>query len=439
MDILTQIKNLFIRVIYGNDVELLYHPNRHDQSMLTMEAVAGASGLALMQGTFQQGFLILMGASDQILAYLPILGSIAGLAAIFGGLVFDKRKKRKGIIVTMLLIARLLLAFIVFVPLVLPKPACVPVILCMIIIASILSNIADVGYNSWLIAIVPPKIRGRFMAVRTTICQLILPILPVVAAAFLDKASDKYIAFIILFAIGGVLIIAEAAIMSKVDEPEYVIPHDTKLSPRKMLKLLHNEKPFVSFLLYTMLFYFFLYISGSFTSMYMLKYNKLSYTMVSLAGTYSTVIMLLLYKRWGRFCDEAGAGKVLFISQALFALEMFSWVVVPPALLQYLLLIPYTFQSLSNSGFGIAMYTRKYDYIPEENRNFFTGVMTASIAIPLLLGPMVGNFIKGKIETNAAQWVLDGLWQFRFLYLIASLLLLLLSLFTYLKKRKFEV
>jgi len=439
MDIFSALKNLFVKLIYGNDVELLYHPNRRDQSMLTLEAVIAVTGLALIQGTFQQKFLILMGASDPIIAFLPILGPVAGLAAIFGGAVFDKRKKRKKIIVSMLLIARLTLASIVYVPLFVPKEKSIPIIMSMIIFASIISNIADVGYNSWLTAIVPPEIRGRFMAVRTIICQMILPIVPVVAAVFVDNTVNKHIAFIVLSSIGAVMIIAEAAVMSKVNEPVYIMPFNNKRSPMIMLKILLANKPFCLFAVNNIIFYFFLYISGSFTSLYMLKYNHLSLTLVTIAGTYCTLIMLFLYRRFGKLTDKIGAGKVLFIAQCVFAVEMFSWVLVPPALLQYLIFIPFTLQALSNSASSLSFYSRKYDFIPEENRNFFTGALVAVLAIPLLLGPIVGNLIKGQIEAHSPQWVLNGLWQFRFLYLIAATLIVLQKVFTYIKKKKFEV
>lgn len=439
MDIITLIKNLLLRLIYGNDVELLYHPNRRAQSMLTMEAVLGGSGLVFMQGTFQQGFLIQQGASDQILAYLPVMGSIAGFAALFGGLVFDRRQRRKHIIVTMLLIARLLLSAIVYVPVLVPKELCVPVIVAMIIVASILSSIADVGYNSWLMALVPPEIRGRFMAVRSTITHIILPFLPLVAAFFLDNMRDKNLAFMLLFGLGGILIIAEAAVMSRVKEPEYLIPEGKRMGLLKMFKVLRENKSFFGFMLYIMTFYFFLYICGSFTSAYMLKYNNLSYTLVSVATTGCTVIMMLLYRSWGKWCDRAGSGKVLYFAQLVFAFEMFTWVVIPPHLLQYLLFIPFIFQAVSNSSSNISMYTRKYEFIPEENRNLYTGIMTASMALPLLLGPFLGNKIKDALEAYGPQWVTDGMWQFRFLYLTGGVLILLQKLYTYIKKKKFEV
>lgn len=73
------------KVIYGNDYELIYHPNRKTQDRLSIEAVAGAAGLALVQGTFQTSFLLKMGADIDQTSLLSSLVLVASLACILVG------------------------------------------------------------------------------------------------------------------------------------------------------------------------------------------------------------------------------------------------------------------------------------------------------------------------------------------------------------------
>jgi len=438
MKIFSNIKKLFIKIIYGNDYELLYNPNRRDQSMLTAEAVVGGVGLALISGSFRDGFLIQLNASDKILSFVAVIGAVAGLSAVFAGAFFDNRLKRKKIIVSMLLIARLGFASTVYIPLVIPKenPYCVLVIVCILFVCSVIQSIGNIGYNIWLAAVVPANIRGRFIAVRTTITQLILPFVPLVVAVFLDSMKAKNIAFMILGALTAILVSIEAYIMSRVNEADYSEAVREKSHFGQFLLSIKDHTAFIGFVVGQFFYSVCLYISASFINTYLLKYNKFSYTLISLVGALNIFIMIFLYKKWGRYCDKVGAKKMMNIGQMIITFQLLSFALIPIDLLKPLVFLPYMFAAIANSGYGIAVFVHQFEIYPEKNRNFFSGSYTAMMAIAVLIAPMIGNKIKEFIESVASESMLENFWQFRILFLLSAVLIWLQKIIVFLFGRR---
>lgn len=442
MNFFTKVIN---KVIYGNDYELIYHPNRKTQDRLSLEAVAGAAGLALVQGTFQTSFLLKMGADINQISVLSSLVLVASLACIFGGVVFDRRKKRKGIILSMLLVARLMLSSIVFIPTLLGTPAgsqfCIWLMIALILLATVITNIADIGYNSLLAAVIPPNVRGRVMAVRSTINGLFVPIVPIVGAYYLDSQQESVTAFMVLSGICAVLILVEMILLGSIREPEYHIVPRERISFKKTFAQLKAQPGFFGFLLNNFIFYLFLYICGTFTVTYLKSeaYIGTSTLMIESAGLLMKICMLFMFRWWGRLCDKIGSGRVYFITQVLFGLEMLCWVLIPPQLLPALIFIPYLFQAASNSSSGIALFTRKFEFCPEENQGLFLGIYGSVTAFAYLIGPIIGRWLLHLFETNMSASMLANFWQIRMIYLIAAGLIFLQKAVEVLIKRKFEV
>lgn len=436
---------LIHKVIYGNDYELIYHPNRKTQDRLSLEAVAGAAGLALVQGTFQTSFLLKMGADIDQTSLLSSLVLVASLACIFGGVVFDRRKKRKGIIIAMLLLARLMLSSVVFIPTLIGAQVgnqfCIWLMIALILLATVITNIADIGYNSLLAAVIPQNVRGRVMAVRSTINGIFVPIVPIVGAYYLDSMKESVPAFMVLSSICAVLVTVEALLLASIHEPEYPIAPRKKRSPKEIFCLIKSQPGFLGFLLNNFIFYTFLYICGTFTVTYLKSsdYIGASTLIIETAGLMMKICMLLMYRWWGRFCDRIGSGRVYFITQVLFGLEMLCWFLLPPQWLPAAIFIPYLFQSASNSSSAIALFTRKFEFCPQENQGLFLGIYGAVTAFSYLIGPAVGRWLLHLFEQTMSAEMLADFWQIRMIYLIAAVLIFLQKAVELIIKKKFEV
>ncbi len=345
----------------------------------------------------------------------------------------------------MLLIARLMLSSIVFIPTLIGAQTgnqfCIWLMIALILLATIITNIADIGYNSLLAAVIPQNVRGRVMAVRSTINGIFVPIVPIIGAYYLDSAEESVSAFMVLSSICAVLIIVEMLLLGSIKEPEYHIAPRQKKSIRDTFLLIKAQPGFLGFLLDNFVFYLFLYICGTFTVTYLKsnEYIGASTLIIECAGLMMKVCMLLMYRFWGRLCDRIGSGRVYFITQVLFGLEMLCWVIIPPQWLPAAIFIPYLFQAASNSSSGIALFTRKFEFCPEENQGLFLGVYGAVTAFSYLIGPIIGRWLLHLFEQNMSAQMLADFWQIRMIYLIAAALIFLQKAVSVVIKRKFEV
>lgn len=422
-------------LVYGNDPQLINSPTRRDQSILTIEAVIAICGLTLIQGNFLQGLLIYLGATDAVLSFISIVGVVAGASAIFGGYIFEGRQRRKGIIVAMILMARLTCSLVVFMPLLFPKnsPYVIPTIVGVVAFCYVVTALADTGYNSILVGLIPIDSRGRVFAVRNKVMQIVVPVISLTAAAYLDRFGGSYTGFIVIYSIGGILIICEAIMLSRVNEPIY--PPSKKFSFKVLPKLLKGNLPFCVFTAEMFLMYVFIYISASFNTMYLMKYNNFSYTLITATSVCSTLVMAFLYSKWGRLSDRVGGGKVLFISILLRVAEALSWVLIPPVALKFLFFVPYALAAAAGSSMTISLFSRKFEIIPEENMTVFIGIQGAVFGGATALGSFLGTQIKQLIENSGNEVLLSGMWQFRFVYLTGAVMMIGLSVFLLMKNK----
>ena len=196
------IKRMADKVIYGNDLELINHPNRKTQDKLSLEAVFGGMGLTLIGGTFRTRFMLKIGAGLNDISILASLVGMAVFACIFGSFIFDGRKKSKNLILSILLVSRIAEATVFFIPF-LPgfyygNGTYVYLAITAIVLSTMAGQMADVGYNKMLSALIAPNMRGRVIAVRNTINYIFTPLIPLAAAYFVDKRNGSFFAYYVL-------------------------------------------------------------------------------------------------------------------------------------------------------------------------------------------------------------------------------------------------
>ena len=85
------------------------------------------------------------------------------------------------------------------------------------------------------------------------------------------------------------------------------------------------------------------------------------------------------------------------------------------------------------------MFTRKFEFCPEENQGLFLGVYGAVTAFSYLIGPIIGRWLLHLFEQNMSAQMLADFWQIRMIYLIAAALIFLQKAVSVVIKRKFEV
>ena len=137
---------------------------------------------------------------------------------------------------------------------------------------------------------------------------------------------------------------------------------------------------------------------------------------------------IILLGIWGKISDRRGHHFVLTSSIWLFAGETLFMSFASPE--TWFLFIPIAFliSSVANAGFVIAVFNRRYELMPEENRIVYDNFYTAAIGLGFILGPMIGGAIKHLLEESAFLTNAISFAGIRLLYPISTVGILLLQI-----------
>ena len=164
-----------------------------------------------------------------------------------------------------------------------------------------------------------------------------------------------------------------------------------------------------------------LYLSASYTQVYMIRYLELSYTFITSMTMLNAVLQMFAYSQWGKIADRYGNGFVMYASYGFYALQMVLWALVTKGSMYVFIPLVYGIGSFANSGFMVGSFNYRYDILPEKGRSFYDAFYSAAIGITLLIAPWIGGRIKGFIA--GIPYVQDNiqLGEFRIIFALSAL------------------
>lgn len=95
---LIDIKRLIERLVYHNDLELINSPARKSQDFFILQSITGSIFAILTGGVVLSGYAIYLGASDEMVSYIPLIPSISGVFLVFSGLFLERIKNVKRLV-----------------------------------------------------------------------------------------------------------------------------------------------------------------------------------------------------------------------------------------------------------------------------------------------------------------------------------------------------
>ncbi len=387
---------------------------------------------ALTSGVFLTGLASMMGAGDNLLAYISIIANVCGAAIIFFAPVIERFKSRKKVTVCLSVLSKAATLLIIFIPIAVPKAwhghalqlyFFVPIM----VIAFSLQAQTLVSLNNWLMYFVEEDKRGRYISLRMTVQFLVTVVLSITAGRFVDSMKGGYIAFALLFGAAFILALCEVITLLKIDDVQVNQSVMKKYTLKDLFLIPVRNKQFLGYVVYISLFYFLLYIADSFSMVYMLKYLELSYTEITLIQQLCMSLpMVFLFILWGKASDKKGHAFVLHGCIWFFVLELLFVMLASKGTVRISLPIAYLFAAIANAGFNVSLFNRRYELIPEEGKIIHDNFFHAAVGIALLLGPITGGGIKALITMSGiAEKIPFG--EFRALYAVSIIGILALQ------------
>lgn len=426
--------------LYQHDLELINSPARKSQDHFIIQAIFGSAFFVLTGGQFLSGFAIYLGASDKLVGYVPLIGSICGIFLIFLSLFIERFTNRKKLVLVFNYISKPMIISMILIPLFIPKQFQIIVMFIILTIAYMLNAMMGLAINSWFVNVIPPQIRGRYFSVRQIYAVFVSVILPIIAGRILDMVSDPYIGFVILYSIAFVMFLGENYAFQNIEDTTVESIDKNNLKLRDVFMIPIKNKEFMEYTIMLAVFYLFLYFSVSFTQLYMLRYLKLTYTFIASMTTINALLQIFMYSQWGKFGDRYGHQFVMEVSICFFAVEMALWAMVSQRTMYICIPMIYVISSISNSGFAVGSFNRRYDIIPEKGRSLYDGFFSMVVGLVLLIAPWIGSKMRDLFTDSLYMQQNIEFGEFRIGFAISALGLILLQLYKLIfKHSKFGV
>jgi len=282
------------------------------------------------------------------------------------------------------------------------------------------AGVGHVAWFSWMGDIVKAEERGRYFSRRNRIVGIIGLATFIAGAFVLDYFETKgllLLGFSILFLFSLVFREASRRMMMKIFNPEFRVKKGYYFSFRDFIKRYDN---FGKFAFFHAFFNLAIMIASPFFAVYMLRdlgFNYVTFTIVSLS---STVFYLIFTPLAGKFSDEYGNVKLLYISGFLFPLAPLFWIFLKEPV--SLIFIPGLITGIANAAFIIGATNFTYDSVKQQKRGLCVAYTSLLTGIGIFFGSLIGGVFVEYLPVHFMKPIL-------FVFLVSAVFRALVALF----------
>lgn len=233
----------------------------------------------------------------------------------------------------------------------------------IILVTNILGALGGCAWFSWMAALVPPRLRGRYFGFRNSVASftnlLSVPLLGFAVSAWPGGAIQGYG---VLLALGVVIGLISLACQFWMVDVNPQISHSADASPQHQENLLSRQPKklsvlkdinFLKFLLYFGLWTFAMNLSAPFFNLYMLKNLGLDLSTVTIYTSLIAGANLVMLVFWGKLADKVGNRPLLLLVGVLIAVTPLFWLGVGADSVSVWVWLPLI--QLVTGGFGAAV------------------------------------------------------------------------------------
>lgn len=201
----------------------------------------------------------------------------------------------------------------------------------IVLATHILGSLGSASWFSWMAALVPGRLRGRYFGLRNSAANLInlicVPLMGLGICAWKGGSIQGYSIVLAVGIVAGLLSLGFQFFMIDVNpqaiqpDCQSVIRQDSTQAVSKW----YQDINFLKFLLYFSLWMFAVNLSAPFFNLYMLDNLHLDVSLVTLYSSLSAGANLLMLVIWGKLADRIGNRPVLVVVGILVALIPLFW------------------------------------------------------------------------------------------------------------------
>lgn len=393
--------------------------HRKSQILFIFDGILINAAVTITNGVFLSGYMVILQANDFLVGILNNSGTWALIISLFSFLVYERMERRKAMMIAMNIASRVLICSIVYLPYLIKNNTLLLYLTATMVIAgNLIWSIYSVGVMVWMISLLPnSNIKNRYVYLRMLFLRISFTAANLVMGLVIDAFNKSLAGFVIVFSVSLALSLADAAVLMNTYEPANRIDRTAgKFELKWFLEPVRNRE-YRRFLLFMFSFFFCLYLSSSFTPLFLIKYLELDYSFLSIINTIAYINMILGTQFWNRIESRKGMHYVLGLTALFMAAEFFLYGFMTRKTTFLLFISPFL-TGIGNSGFNVATVNYRYSIIPEDgHKTIYEGWYGAVLGLSALLGPTAGSLIRQLLPVIESPIFQHS--GFQFMYLIS--------------------
>ena len=366
-------------------------------------------------GVLLSSFLIDLGASPFEIGMVASLPMIANLLQPLGALLSNRSHSRLDYGIWTFLPSRLLW-LILLICIILRETntdfssnfskELIYLTLALVIISNILAAMGSASWMSWLAALVPAKLRGRYYSVRSIVSNvtglLCLPIASFIIANWQGGSISGYGLVLSIGILAGVVSLTCQHFMIDINPQKYQpTGQGDYQTEHQQTNLFNNliapfqDRNLIIFLIYVALWGFAINLSTPFFNLYMLENLNVDITWVTLFNSLSSGANMLMLLVWGRLSDRLGNRPLLIFVGIAIAISPLFWLLTGISQVQeqlwLYLIIFHLFLGGTWAAIDLGSNNIQIGIAPMEHHATFFAIVAAIAGISSALGATLGG------------------------------------------------
>ena len=303
---------------------------------LTLEGVFGTLFYSIIGGALLSNFLLDLDAGPVEIGMLASIPQLVNLLQPFGAYLSDRRESRYGYSIRIFGPSRLLWLILVLAiwwggSFHIAGCRLVQLTLAIIWVTQLLESFGRASWLSWMAALVPQRLRGRYFGFRNSAVSLTnligVPLLALVVSNWPGGRVQGYSA-ILLVGIGlGITSLVCQFFMTDVN-PKLVHATHSDVGEGSHIGTIFSflkDANFLRFLVYSGLWSFAVNVSAPFFNLYLLDNLSIDVSVVTLYNSLGAGANLLMLVFWGKLADRVGNRPIMLAVGILVALTPLLW------------------------------------------------------------------------------------------------------------------
>ena len=371
----------------------------------TIDGVFAAVFLNITSGVLLTNFLLELGANSTEIGLLASIPMLANLMQPIGAYFAEQTTSRHSYCLWIYGISRSLwvgLAVAIFqIGQSHDSPLLVLVTLGIVTASCFLGALGSAAWLSWMAALVPDRLRGRYFGRRNSAANLTnlisVPLMGFAISQWQGGSVQGYSLVLMLGIISGLVSLwfqnfivdinpqtgARCSMAIVAESVAQIPPIDCWQDPN-----------FLKFLIYFTLWTFSVNLSAPFFNVYLLDELNLDLTQVTLYNSLSAGANLLLLMFWGRLADRIGNRPILIGVGIIFALFPLFWLITGNNSLSIWFWLPLLHLVAGGTSAAIDLCSNnlQLDIAPNQHQTTYFGIAAACAGISGAVGTAVGGF-----------------------------------------------